>query len=268
MNLFKLEVKPKKLADEKSLETFNNTESTLCSYSPLSPGKVEKQVIDQTSASETAINARRIDAIPSPPPPPGQSEYTPPPSLSADIPPPPPPPGSSIPLPPGAPPPPPGQPFMAPLQRRKSKYMPSTEMRKFRWDTVANDRIKIAFWGELQDKDLDDLEDNLFKLGVYDDIDIAFGCTKAVSESLKQKDVSGTNEEIQLLDNRKAQNISKYFHNLLVVIFLGGIKNVSIQQWEISISNLNLEIVSENRAKMIYSFLPTSDEERIAYLIF
>jgi hypothetical protein len=52
------------------------------------------------------------------------------------------------------------------------------------------------------------------------------------------------------------------------VIFLGGIKNVSIQQWKISISNLDLDIVSENRAKMIYSFLPTSDEVRIINLIF
>ena len=52
------------------------------------------------------------------------------------------------------------------------------------------------------------------------------------------------------------------------MIFLGGIKNVSIQQWKISISNLDLDIVSENRAKMIYSFLPSSDEVRIINLIF
>jgi hypothetical protein len=79
-------------------------------------------------------------------------------------------------------------------------------------------------------------------------------------ESSKQKDNSEKDEEIKLLDHRKAQNISKSLHYKMKVIFLGGIKNVSIQQWETSISNLNLDIVSENRAKMIYSFLPTSDE--------
>jgi type IV secretory pathway VirB10-like protein len=202
-----LEVNTKKLItvdndiNERTPKSLENTESTLFSNPSVSTVKEEAQTISHSSASDLVKGISCIDAIPSPP------------VLSPDIPPPPPPPpGAAIPPPPGAPPPPPGQPFMPALQRRKSRYMPSTEMRKFRWDTVANDRIKNAFWGELEDEDLDDLEDNLYKLGVFDDIDSAFGCTKTLPESSKQKDNSEKDEEIKLLDHRKAQNISKSPH--------------------------------------------------------
>lgn len=43
---------------------------------------------------------------------------------------------------------------------------------------------------------------------------------------------------------------------------------MNIEKWKSSISNLNMEIVSQNRAKMIYSFLPSLDEAILLHLIF
>lgn len=74
---------------------------------------------------------------------------------------------------------------------------------------MDNDRIKNTFWGKLEDRDLDELEDTLFKLGIYDEMDSAFGCTQAAPDITKQKDQIGKDEEIKILDHRKAQNISK-----------------------------------------------------------
>ena len=132
-------------------------------------------------------------------------------------------------------------------------------MRKFRWDKVANDKIKRTFWERLSDDDLDQLEDTLFKLGIYDDIELAVGSVNSLPATTKQKDISEKESVVTILDHRKAQNISKIFR-LIKVIFLGGIKSMTLDIWGKSIAQLNTDVISDNRAKMIYSFLPTLEE--------
>lgn len=47
------------------------------------------------------------------------------------------------------------------------------------------------------------------------------------------------------------------------MIFLGGLKKVSVSQLESAINNLDETILTENRSKMILSFLPSLDEENL-----
>ena len=179
-----------------SSETLMNTSfvSPSCSISPISISAAEVSSMDD------------LPSVPS--------------KIPGDLPPPPPPPPQ-----PGLPPPPPPPPGANPIftvPKRQSKYLPSSEMRKFRWDEVSIDKMKNTFWEKLSDHDLDKIEDTLYNLGIYHDLDCAFGNSQYALTEIKEKEKFKPTE-LTILDNQKAQNISKYLSNKCISdIFRGG----------------------------------------------
>ena len=68
-----------------------------------------------------------------------------------------------------------------------------------------------SFWKKVSDAELDQLEDSLYNLGVFEEIETSFGLLnkKMASQFAKAAEpASAEAEEIKFLDHRRAQNIS------------------------------------------------------------
>jgi hypothetical protein len=84
-------------------------------------------------------------------------------------------------------------------------------MKKLQWDKIPQVYIQNSIWDKLvDDTKISLLEDNLSKLGVFDQIESLFSIapTKTVEKVIK---IQNSVEET-FLDNNRAQNISLIAH--------------------------------------------------------
>ena len=138
------------------------------------------------------------------------------------------------------------------------------------------DRLEKSFWKSCTQEELDKLEDKLFESGVFKDLEHSFamgGKKQQIAPAAEHDSVDMKEKMITFLDGRKAQNISTYiisfikqkFLNwfVILVIFLGGLKNVSLADLQKGIRELDTDLITDLRAKMINSFLPTADELKL-----
>ena len=221
---------------------------------PMVEEKIEEDKVDVNVRSDSPLESHEIalatlqesHSIPLPPPPPPIN------SLQGIPPPPPPPiPFSSN----GIPPPPPPNAFAPiPSFKRMQKYTPNVELRRFRWERIPESKMSQTFWISESQSSLDKLEDSLQELGIFQELNTTFSVLQKLD---KKKLLNSCNEsdgisaeEIQIIDRQRAQNI---------MIFLGGLK-LSLQELKESILVLDHQVLNENRAKMILSFLPTPEE--------
>ncbi|KAI8896016.1 formin homology 2 domain-containing protein [Globomyces pollinis-pini] len=208
-------------------------------------------VVHQDSVLDISTTAA-VERKPPPPPPA-------PPSGLGGPPPPPPPPGMN-----GAPPPPPPPgniggipppPGMPPTQLRGAplKYKPATKVRKLHWETIRAATFDKSIWSKLQ-KGQSQMEETLYKTGLFSEIDQQFQVKEVKDFKIKPKDIIKTDDPIQLLGEKRAQNI---------MIFLGTIKQLGMDNLLESIRVFDDSQLTESMLKQCKASLPTPEELKL-----
>ncbi|KAJ2994431.1 hypothetical protein HDV02_001565 [Globomyces sp. JEL0801] len=205
-------------------------------------------VVHQDSVLDISTTAAVERKPPPPPPAPpsglgGPPPPPPPPGMNG-APPPPPPPGSI-----GGIPPPPGMP---PTQLRGAplKYKPATKVRKLHWETIRAATFDKSIWSKLQ-KGQSQMEETLYKTGLFSEIDQQFQVKEVKDFKIKPKDIIKTDDPIQLLGEKRAQNI---------MIFLGTIKQLGMDNLLESIRVFDDSQLTESMLKQCKASLPTPEE--------
>lgn len=100
--------------------------------------------------------------------------------------------------------PPPQPPAMIMIKSRTPLYKPKEKLKKLQWDKVSGVHLKDSLWDTRNsDHNLTLLEESLYKMGVFDQIETLFLASPTTVMTL-----SKSTDEIRFLDNSKAQNIS------------------------------------------------------------
>jgi hypothetical protein len=196
------------------------------------------------ASSSSLVETNSISKLPPPPPPPppmliGSGLPPPPPPMmvGTGLPPPPPPPGINIPVPP--------KPLIPPL-----KYKPTKKVRKIHWEKINAGEFENSIWSKISKSQLE-MEELIHAAGILNEIDSHFEQVQA-KEFLKKTEKTSENALIQtVLSEKRAQNI---------MIFLGTLKKISINDLIMWIRTFDLSKLTESILVQCKASLPTADE--------
>lgn len=133
------------------------------------------------------------------------------------------------------------------------KYRPATKVRKLHWDNIVSSSFENSVWSKVIKKQ-NEVEESLFKSGLLREIDQNFQL-REIKSPLKsvQKETSDT-ELNTILPEKRAQNI---------MIFLGTMKNMTLESLILAIRTFNDSKLTETVLKQCKASLPTPDEEKL-----